>query len=130
MLLCLLSCVQALGDEEKSVSCSLHEQEVKVICHDALQMAQLQQQIARSYGTVPCKLLRACLPLSRHVIVALILMTSCHRADLVFWDMPYGLGVAPWDVLLTDTELDFFFPTAGCDEPCAHALSGPRLRVA
>jgi len=46
--------VQALGDNEKTFSLSLHEQDVKVICHDALQMAQLQQQIARSYGTVLC----------------------------------------------------------------------------
>jgi len=31
-------------------------------------------------------------------------------ADLVFWDMPYGLGLAPWDsALLTDIELETFF---------------------
>ena len=30
-------------------------------------------------------------------------------ADLVFWDMPYGLLVAPWDVLLTDVDVDEFF---------------------
>ena len=30
-------------------------------------------------------------------------------ADLVLWDMPYGLLVAPWDNLLTDAEVETFF---------------------
>ena len=38
----------------------------------------------------------------------LILMDLC-CADLVFWDMPYVLGLAAWDVLLTDAELENFF---------------------
>lgn len=31
------------------------------------------------------------------------------HSDLVFWDMPYGMGLAPWDVALTDLELETFF---------------------
>ena len=29
--------------------------------------------------------------------------------DFIFWDMPFGLGLAEWDVLLTDDELQTFF---------------------
>jgi hypothetical protein len=44
-------------------------------------------------------------------------------ADLVIWDMPYGLGVAPWDVLLTDHELETFFQQlAVVNRSRAHAL--------
>ena len=32
---------------------------------------------------------------------------SC--TEFIFWDMPFGLGLAPWDTLLTDTELKMFF---------------------
>ena len=28
---------------------------------------------------------------------------------MVYWDMPYGLNLAPWDVLLSDEELEAFF---------------------
>jgi hypothetical protein len=30
-------------------------------------------------------------------------------ADFVFWDMPFGLNLAPWDKLLDDLELSIFF---------------------
>ena len=36
------------------------------------------------------------------------------RADLVFMDMPYGLGVAPWDVLFSDVEMETFFTQMAC----------------
>jgi hypothetical protein len=39
---------------------------------------------------------------------------SSVSADLVFWDMPYGLGVAHWDVLLTDVELETFGHQLAC----------------
>jgi len=29
--------------------------------------------------------------------------------DLVIWDMPYGIEVADWDVLLSDMQLEIFF---------------------
>jgi hypothetical protein len=30
-------------------------------------------------------------------------------AAFIFWDMPFGLGLADWDVLLTDEELEMLF---------------------
>lgn len=30
-------------------------------------------------------------------------------ADFIFWDMPFGLGLASWDTLLPDEDLDMFF---------------------
>jgi hypothetical protein len=39
-----------LGDEEKVFKCQLHNQEVTAICHDAMQMSQLQKEIAQNYG--------------------------------------------------------------------------------
>ena len=36
-------------------------------------------------------------------------MVNCVVSGLVFWDMPFGLGLADWDVLLTDVELETFF---------------------
>ena len=35
-------------------------------------------------------------------------------ADLVYMDMPYGLGVAPWDVLFSDVEMETFFSQLAC----------------
>ena len=43
----------------------------------------------------------------RHSLILMVRVLCC--ADLVFWDMPYGLLVAPWDVLLTDVEVEEFF---------------------
>jgi len=40
-----------LTPSEKSFSVTLHDAEVKVLCHDALFMAQLQTEIAQKYGT-------------------------------------------------------------------------------
>ena len=30
-------------------------------------------------------------------------------SDIIYWDMPYGLSIADWDVLLTDSEAALFF---------------------
>ena len=35
-------------------------------------------------------------------------------ADLVYMDMPYGLGVAPWDVLFSDVEMETVFVQMAC----------------
>jgi hypothetical protein len=37
----------------------------------------------------------------------------CHITELVYWDMPYGLGLGDWDVLLTDFELHTLFQQIG-----------------
>jgi hypothetical protein len=44
-------------------------------------------------------------------------------ADLVFWDMPYGMGLARCDVLLSDLELETFFKNlAVINRSQAHCL--------
>ena len=46
-----------------------------------------------------------------------------HLAELVMWDMPYGLGLADWDVLLSDAELEVFFQQlAVVNRAKSHAL--------
>ena len=56
-------------------------------------------------------------------VSSFIRIPRCFFADLVIWDMPYGLGVAPWDVLLTDHELETFFQQlAVVNRSRAHAL--------
>ena len=41
-------------------------------------------------------------------------------ADMVFWDMPYALLVAPWDVLLTDMEVEEFFKQVAVTNRARH----------
>ena len=55
----------------------LHDQEVKVICHDALFMAQLQTEIARKYGTESCVInINGHQLFVIYVLVSLILMVT------------------------------------------------------
>ena len=42
--------MQVLGEEDKKFTIPLHNEEVAVYCHDALQMSELRE-IARKYGT-------------------------------------------------------------------------------
>ena len=45
-----------MSAEEKTFACVLHGQDVRVICHDAFNMAQLQGDIGRIYGiSLPLK---------------------------------------------------------------------------
>ena len=64
-----------------------------MICHDALFMAQLQSDIARKYGTES-----RVININDHVfLIFSVINIDGHVmccADLVFMDMPYGLGVA------------------------------------
>ena len=50
----------------------------------------------------------------------------CFFAAFVFWDMPFGLGLAEWDVLLTDEQLKMFFRQLAIVNSCLDRL-GPRL---
>ena len=42
-----------MPEDERVFSLRLHDAEVKVICHDALHMSQLQRDIAQPYGLLP-----------------------------------------------------------------------------
>ena len=39
-----------LPENERVFNCTLHDQEVRLVCHDVLQMSQLQRDYARVYG--------------------------------------------------------------------------------
>ena len=49
--------MQALSEKDKKFAIQLHNQEVAVYCHDALQMSELRE-ISRKYGT--CASLNVC----------------------------------------------------------------------
>ena len=40
----------SLPEEERHLSCTLHDQEVQLWCHDVFQLSTLQRAVARSYG--------------------------------------------------------------------------------
>lgn len=109
--------LKVLAPSEKSFAITLHNVEVKVICHDALFMAQLQGDIARKYGD-DARVININAYSSYFLSeVTRVININGHVmccADLVFWDMPYGLGVAPWDVLLSDVEMETFFNQMAC----------------
>jgi hypothetical protein len=48
-------------------------------------------------------------------------------ADLVFWDMPYGLLVALWVVLLTDVQVDEFFKPVAVINRALHYTMVPSI---
>lgn len=53
LMVCCLTCVrQVLPASDRVFATTLHNMEVKLICHDALHLAQLMGQIARAYGAV------------------------------------------------------------------------------
>ena len=88
-------------------------------CHDVLHMTQLQNDIAQSSGLDPsvncaCVFLFGFVMCFRHSLILMVCVLCC--ADLVFWDMPYGLLVAPWDVSLTDVAA---LPVSGTHKPCS-----------
>ena len=43
----------------------------------------------------------------RNSLILMMLVLCC--ADLVFREMPFGFGKAPWDELLPDVEVEQFF---------------------
>ena len=87
-----------------------------MICHDALFMAQLQTDIARKYGT-ESRVININVHIFFLCFMLCVININGHVmccADLVFMDMPYGLGVAPWDVLFSDVEMETFFTQMAC----------------
>jgi hypothetical protein len=52
MVRCLTCVRQVVPANERVFAGTLHGMEVKLICHDALHLAQLMGQIARGYGAV------------------------------------------------------------------------------
>ena len=46
----------------------------------------------------------------------------CCFAAFVFWDMPFGLGLAEWDVLLTDEQLKMFFRQLAIVNSCTSTV--------
>ena len=86
--------------------------EVKLICHDALLLAQLMAQIARPYGAilvVVCSM-QALIDLFRGRVTTPININGCMMCRVrILWDMPYGLDLEPWDQLLSDAEIETLF---------------------
>ena len=42
----------ALSDEERVFACSLHAQEIKLYCHDIMQLSTLGRELQSSYGNL------------------------------------------------------------------------------
>ena len=41
-----------MSDEERVFACTLHAQEIKLYCHDIMQLSTLQRELASSYGNL------------------------------------------------------------------------------
>ena len=53
-----------LPEGERTFSCTLHGQEVQLVCHDVMQLSTLQRSLAKGYGhyslCVCCSLILMC----------------------------------------------------------------------
>ena len=90
----------------------MHNQEVAVYCHDALQMSELRE-IVRKYGTCASPNVWLCVRFVSVAQACSININGLCCAALGWFDMPYGLNVAAWDQLLSDVELDMFAKQVG-----------------
>ena len=104
--------------DQKFFEIKLHSCPVQLHVCDAMALSLLQQTIRAPYGTFAFT--RRSVYILRLGFHNLIVIAACSHftsvafvLGLIFWDMPFGLGLAPWDVLLTDEEVKLFFQQLG-----------------